>query len=199
MPSSLQLGGLELTADHLKQKLEEFQEKKRKTFQISSVHMKSRSFSKEYEQHSQLEKADNLASKHEKPRLQPATKRLAELKVPEVGLPGAFSDEQRYKQNFLEATGGTICISIQIQQDEVPTGLSVGTSLEDAVAVADSRCQVRLPKTFDASLETATLCFFDEDGDRVAEMQVSTLDGDYRVHTLTINSQLTVLAETSRL
>lgn len=161
--------------------------------------MKSRSFSKEYEQHSQLDKADHSTTKRAQPPLQLAKKRLAELNVPEVGQPRAFSDEQHHKQNSLKATGGTICISIHIQADEVPTGLSVGTSLEDAAAVVDSRCQVLLPKTFDASQETITLCFFDEDGERVAELQVSTLDGDYRVHTLTINSQLTVLAETSRL
>ena len=102
-------------------------------------------------------------------------------------------------QQPLEATVGSICIAVHVQSDELPAGLSVGTSSEDSMPLVDSKCRVTLPRSFDSSLETVTLRFFSADGEQLAEMQVSTLDGDYRVQTIEVDSGLTVLAETTRL
>ena len=198
MPSSVHLGKPDLTADQLRQKLEEFQEKKRKTYHIPSTHKQSRSFSKELEQSSQLRKADAAPSKPAPPSLRHPAHAPARAQPPAPAPVHTFLIDQQPLAKLSEAPAHSITVSVQVQADEVPAGLSVGTSLADAVALVDGKCRLVLPEDFDASLETATLLFFSAAGEQVAEMQVSTLDGDYRVVTVSAEGQLTVLAETTR-
>lgn len=198
MPSSVHLGRPDLTANQLKQKLEEFQEKKRKTYHISSTHKQSRSFSKEFEQSSQLRNTDAASSKAGTSSLRYATNAPARAQPQAASPVQTFLVDQQTHQQPTTAAASGIIISIHIQSDEVPKGLCVGTSLEHAVALVDAKCSLVLPADFDASLETATLRFYTAAGEEAAEMQVSTLDGDYRVLTVPVEGQLTVLAETTR-